>query len=83
MRTFGILLLNDDTGSRLDTIITNHGHRSDSNVAITILQQWIEGKGVAVTWESLRKVLIDADLSDVAKQIKTQGIFVKKSETLL
>lgn len=83
MRAFGILLLNDDTGSRMDTITTNHAPRSDSIVAITILKQWIQGKGVAVTWESLVKVLKDADLSNVAEQIQIQVICVKRSEILL
>ena len=56
---FGILLLDDNTGSRVNNLV--HEHRSDGEQINTeILQQWIAGKGKhPVTWKTLIEVLRD------------------------
>ena len=58
---FGILLLDDGTGSRVNSLV--HEHRSDAEQINTeILQQWIAGKGKhPVTWKTLVEVLHDVN----------------------
>ena len=40
------------------------------DVVLRILQEWIEGKGLPPTWESLIKTLRDTGLSTLADQIE-------------
>jgi len=56
---FGILLLDDGTGSRVNSLV--HKHQSDAEqINSEILQQWIAGKGKhPVTWKTLVEVLCD------------------------
>ena len=66
--TFGIILLNDETGSRVHSFkLACLGEPED--VLLRILQEWLEGKGLPVTWESLIQTLRDTDLSVLAEQI--------------
>ena len=66
--TFGILLLNDETGSRVRGL--KHACLGDpEDVVLRILQEWMEGKGLPLTWESLVKTLRDTGLSTLADQI--------------
>jgi hypothetical protein len=67
--TFGIFLLNDMTGSRVDIIDTECRERPE-RIVLRILQEWLEGKGLPVTWESLIQTLRDTDLSVLADQIQ-------------
>ena len=63
-------ILNDKTGSRVRGIKqTCLGEPED--VVLRILQEWLEGKGLPVTWESLIQTLRDIDLSVLADQIHT------------
>ena len=68
--TFGILLLNDTTGSRLASMeieCTN----SPERVTRKILGEWLEGKGLKpVSWETLVKTLRDTELSALADEIQ-------------
>ena len=68
--SFGILLLEDDNGSRIRDIANKH--RDDGKkIAIEILQEWLVGKGrQPVTWQTLVEVLKDAGFSELAKDIK-------------
>ena len=66
--TFGILLLNDETGSRVDTI-EEECRRNPKRITRKILQEWLEGKGLPLTWESLIKTLRDTGLSTLADNI--------------
>ena len=40
------------------------------DVVLRILQEWLEGKGLPVTWESLIQTLRDTDLPTLAEQIE-------------
>ena len=67
--TFGIFLLNDETGSQVNTI-EHDCHMQSGPIIRKILQEWLEGKGLPVTWESLVQTLRDIDLSVLADQIQ-------------
>lgn len=67
--TFGILILNDITGSRISSL-KSECQGIPERVMLRILQEWMEGKGLPVTWESLIKTLRDTGLSAVAEQIQ-------------
>ena len=70
---FGIILLNDQTGSRIRSFKKEcQGDAED--VMLKILQEWLEGKGLPVTWESLVQTLRDIDLSVLADQIQASKI---------
>ena len=66
---FGILLLNDKTGSRVN-IIEDECHGKPERIVLRILQEWLEGKGLPVTWMSLIQTLRDTDLLVLADQIE-------------
>ena len=66
--TFGILLLNDTTGSRVATMECNN---SPERITRKILQEWLEGKGLMpVSWETLVKTLRDIELNALADKIQ-------------
>ena len=66
---FGTLLLDDNTGRRVDNIkVECLGN--PVTVACKILQEWLEGKGLPVTWQSLIQTLRDTELSELADQIQ-------------
>ena len=67
--TFGVLLLSDKTGCRMK-IIEDECREKPERIVLRILQEWLEGKGLPVTWESLIKTLRDIDLSVLAEQIQ-------------
>ena len=71
--TFGIILLNDRTGSRVQSL-KQACLGNPEDVMLRILQEWIEGKGLPVTWESLVQTLRDIDLSVLADQIQASKI---------
>ena len=66
---FGILLLEDDTGTRVRSI--EHRCREDSEqINMDILQQWVNGEGkLPVTWGTLVEVLHDVELTSLARDI--------------
>ena len=67
--TFGILLLNDKTGSRVMALKKECQGVAD-DVILRILQEWLEGKGLPVTWETLIQTLRNTKLSVLADQIQ-------------
>ena len=67
--SFGIFLLNDKTGSQM-SIIEDECRGKLERIVLRILQEWLEGKGLPVTWESLIQTLRDTDLSVLAEQIE-------------
>ena len=71
--TFGIILLNDETGSRVDSI-EEYCRGNPEKITRKILQEWLEGKGLPVTWESLVQTLSVIDLSVLADQIQASKI---------
>ena len=65
--TFGIFLLNDQTGSRMKSLC--QGPLED--MTQKILHEWLVGKGLLpVTWRSLIKVLNDTKLTLMADKIQ-------------
>ena len=67
--TFGVLLLNDKTGSRV-MALKKECQRVAEDVILRILQEWLEGKGLPVTWETLIQTLRNTKLSASADQIQ-------------
>ena len=66
---FTFFLLKDKTGSRVKMIEDECRGRPE-RIVLRILQEWLEGKGLPVTWESLIQTLRDTDLSVLADQIQ-------------
>ena len=44
------------------------------DVVLRILQAWIEGRGLPVTWESLIQTLRDTDLTALAEQVSAKKL---------
>ena len=66
--SFGILLLKDEIGSHVKAIQEQfRGVAVD--ITMRILNNWLEGKGVEVSWKSLVKVLNDIGLKTLAEEI--------------
>ena len=68
-KKFGILLLEDENGARIQSIV--HDCRGNSGqITIKILQEWIAGRGkLPVSWDTLIEVLRDIDLGTLADDI--------------
>ena len=69
IQVFGIFLLQDDHGNKMDIIRTNHQGRP-KDMAMEVLSEWLAGKGVEVTWESLMATLKKSKLHLMANQIQ-------------
>ena len=67
---FGLLLLEDDTGAKIDSIA--HKHRDvPEQINMGVLKEWITGRGKhPVTWKTLVEVLRDIELSTLAEEIE-------------
>ena len=59
--SFGILLLDDLTGGRVKTMKKENDNIAHE-VVLCILQEWLEGKGLPVTWQTLEKTLRDDNI---------------------
>ena len=68
---FGILLLNDETGAKVNTIVSKH-HGDAEQINLAILKLWIEGKGKPLSWDTLIDVLKEVGLVALASDIKEQ-----------
>ena len=67
---FGTFLLDDSTGSRVETIAHRH-HYDSEQINMKILKEWLTGRGKhPVTWATLIEVLHDVKLSTLANNIK-------------
>ena len=68
-KIFGTLLLNDKTGSEVDSM-KKACLGIPVDIVVSILQEWLTtGKGRPLTWEALIETLKDCDLDTVADQI--------------
>jgi len=67
---FGLLLLDDDTGARIQSLA--HKHKDDAEqINMEVLRQWITGRGKhPVTWKTLTQVLHDIELGTLAREIE-------------
>ena len=71
--TFGILLLNDKLGNRMEAI-EDECRGKPEKICRKILQEWLEGKGLPVTWGTLIKTLRDIKLSTLADTIEAKTV---------
>ena len=67
---FGIFLLNDKTGSRVEAI--EHDCLKAHRITKKILQEWLQGKGEPPTWEVLVKTLRRCKFNVLAHTIQQQ-----------
>ena len=68
--TFGVLLLNDELGSRVQAL-KMECLGVPENITQKILQEWLKGKGLEpVTWQTLIQTLGDSGLSSLAEHIR-------------
>ena len=66
---FGIVLLNDETGAEVSTIISKHSDDAEL-INLEILKLWIQGKGKPLSWDTLIDVLKETGLVALACEIK-------------
>jgi len=68
-RVFGTLLLEDETGEKVNTIAWKHQNDAEK-INVNILEEWIAGRGKhPITWKTLTETLCDAELSVLAGEI--------------
>lgn len=65
---FGIFLLNDETGSRVNSI-EDECHGKPERINTKIMEMWLTGEGEPCTWQTLINTLRDCDLNVLADQI--------------
>ena len=67
---FGILLLNDPSGTRVSNI--KYKHKGDTvQINTEILQEWATGRGKQpVSWETLTEVLYNIGLGTLVSEIE-------------
>ena len=68
---FGVYLLNDLTGSRMLNI-EDECCGNKERIMMRILQEWLEGKGLPLKWQSLIQTLRDTELSVMADKIEAK-----------
>ena len=69
INVFGTFLLQDDIGNKMSIIRGNCQGRPE-DMAMEALREWLEGKGVKVSWDSLIATLRDCELPLMAEQIQ-------------
>ena len=69
-RKFGTLLLNDQIGIRIH-FIEKDCLGMPENINMKILQDWLQGKGLPVTWKTLLDTLRACSLNELADQIQS------------
>ena len=66
---FGVLLLKDETGARVETVIRKQLNDAEQ-INMEIFKLWFAGEGEQpVTWRTLVEVLRDVDLTTLAGDI--------------
>ena len=66
---FGTLLLQDEYGNKMENIMEQYWGRPE-RITMTVLREWLAGKGVEVSWESLIATLRKSKLQLMANQIQ-------------
>lgn len=69
--SFGVLLLNDETGSKIKAIESECCQDAE-RIILEIVKQWMEGKGRPVSWDVLIHVLNDIGLTTLARDIEEE-----------
>ena len=67
---FGTLLLCDKYGNKM-SIISEDCRGSPVRMTTEVLKEWLGGKGVEVSWESLISTLKKCKLSVLADEVET------------
>ena len=67
--SFGVLLLNDETGAEVKAITAQYQHNAQE-INLEILRLWIGGKGRSLCWETLTDVLKVIGLNALAGDIQ-------------
>ena len=81
--SFGDLLLEDETGSRVDGIEHKLG-RNVEDINRKVFQEWIRGKGKKpVSWDTLVGVLQDIELKTLAVSIQRLKCINKKDTKII
>ena len=62
-QNFGVHLLEDSTGRRIDIIVHDHPQDAEA-INVQILKDWIAGKGKPRTWKALLFALRDSRIVD-------------------
>ena len=65
---FGILLLKDESGKRVEII--EHDERKVGKIITQILREWLKGVGLKPTWGTILKVLKMMEMTDLADNIE-------------
>ena len=68
-RTFGTLLLQDDTGCVVQSMETASHYQPD-DIVTDILKKWLQKEPTPVTWDNLIRVLRDCGLTPLAKYVQ-------------
>ena len=66
---FGSFLLQDTLGNNM-AIISQNCRGRPKDMAMEVLREWLAGKGVEVSWDSLIATLRDGELPLMAEQIQ-------------
>ena len=67
--SFGVLLLNDETGAEVNAITTQYRNNAQQ-INLEILSLWIGGKGQPLSWDTLINVLKAIGLNTLAGDIQ-------------
>ena len=68
-KTFGIFLLNDDNGAKVEAIAKEEGESKQIN--IKILSKWLQGEGMQPpTWSTIIEALKKSNLAVLAENIR-------------
>ena len=71
-RTFGIFLLNDETGAHVETMKQDEMNNAE-DIIHRILREWLRGGGEnPVSWETLISVLKKCELNQLARSIEAK-----------
>ena len=68
-QVFGTLLLQDEYGNKMENITENCRGRPEM-ITMEVLREWLAGKGVEVSWDSLISTLTQSELPLMARQIQ-------------
>ena len=74
---FGILLLNDSKGDRVETIEKDCHYKSEA-IVLRILCEWLREQPTPATRKNLVDILIKCDLKSIAKDVQTK--FTKETD---
>ena len=65
---FGVLLLNDDDGARVE-VLEHDSNGKCERIVRKILVEWVKGRGRALSWKTLSDTLRECSLSTLADDI--------------